>query len=242
MKLGLKTGAPAARVGAPVVFSHGIAAWGRAASLAPPCAALMAAWLVAGSPALAVGGSGEPIVRSLRELRQANVVRQQWDLSCGAAALSTLLTYHLDAPVSEAEIIRDILRRSDPVRIRAREGFSLLDLKRFANARGHAAEGYGNLKLRHLQRMAPALVPTRIGGYNHFVIFLGRVDDRVLLADPAFGNRTMPAERFMALWPLRIAFVVGSDLRRRSPLTDGELAAAPFVPDRVVRHAIGRLR
>jgi predicted double-glycine peptidase len=39
-------------------------------------------------------------VRSLMQLRNDRVVRQQWDLSCGAAVVATLLTYQLGAPVS----------------------------------------------------------------------------------------------------------------------------------------------
>jgi uncharacterized protein len=43
-------------------------------------------------------------------------------------------------------------------------------------------------------------VPVRFNGYNHFVVFRGMRGNRVLLADPAFGNRTMLAEKFVAAW------------------------------------------
>src|SRR5256885_7805282 len=109
-------------------------------------------------------GRGHKTVRSLLELRHDRVVLQKWDLSCGSAALSTLLTFDVGDPVSEEEIIKDMLRRSDPVKIRARQGFSLLDLKRYAVSRGHTAEGYGRLDIAHLAVLAPAIVPTVIGG------------------------------------------------------------------------------
>lgn len=244
MDPGMKAGAPDARsAGAPAVFCPNVERRRRGVPVLL-LAALGAIAALAGSPALGAGeiGARSKAVRSLLEVRQANVVRQRWDLSCGAAALSTILTYHLDDPVSEAEIIRSILRRSDPVRIRARQGFSLLDLKQFANGRGHPAEGYGQLDLQHLERLAPAIVPTRIGGYNHFVVFRGRVGDRVLLADPAFGNRTMTVDRFDSLWPMRIAFVVGGDRRRRSTLATVDLATVPIVPGWAIRRAIGTLQ
>ena len=38
-------------------------------------------------------------VRSLLEIRRENVIVQRWDVSCGAAALATLLTYHHGRPV-----------------------------------------------------------------------------------------------------------------------------------------------
>ena len=47
--------------------------------------------------ALALGASAAAAeertpVRSLREIRQAHVVVQRWDVSCGAASLATLLS------------------------------------------------------------------------------------------------------------------------------------------------------
>jgi predicted double-glycine peptidase len=169
------------------------------------------------------------------------VVRQRWDLSCGAAALSTVLTYDVGDPVSEPEIVASILQRADPVRIRARQGFSLLDLKRFVVSRGHTAEGYGNLDVAHLVRLAPAIVPTVLGGYNHFVVFRGVRNGHVMLADPAFGNRTMTVEQFESRWPRRIAFVVraGSEegAHEAAPVPD-----LPIAPPAAVREAIEVLR
>jgi predicted double-glycine peptidase len=43
-------------------------------------------------------------VRSLLEMRQQNVVVQQWDTSCGAAALATLLRYQHGLDAAEKEI------------------------------------------------------------------------------------------------------------------------------------------
>ena len=93
------------------------------------------------APALAQN-PGEPAevqgsknVRSLKEIRGEAVVRQRWDMSCGAAALSTVLTYDFKDPTPETAIVVWILHRVDAGRVRARGGFSLLDLKHFAEAR-----------------------------------------------------------------------------------------------------------
>ncbi len=148
-------------------------------------------------------------VRSLQEMRQKNVIRQRWDLSCGSAALSTLLTYDLNARTPETEIIVWILHRTDPVKIQSRGGFSLLDLKRFAQAQGFTAEGYADLSLDDLSELGgPAIVPVRVKGYDHFVVFRGLVQDRAVLADPAFGNLTVPVSRFLGMWKHGLAFVV----------------------------------
>jgi predicted double-glycine peptidase len=211
-----------------------------------PALALSLAWGTAAAAPDAPEPRGRKTVRSLQEMRQDRVVRQTWDLSCGAAALSTLLTYHLDDPVSEPEVVASVLKRTDPVKIRARQGFSLLDLKRFVVSRGHVAEGFGRLDLPHLVRLAPAIVPTSLGGYNHFVVFRGVRDGHVLLADPAFGNRTLPVDQFLSLWSRRIAFVVkpGEEDEAGVPsaLRLSGRDRPPVVRAPAVREAIGVLR
>jgi uncharacterized protein len=179
-----------------------------------------------------------PRVRTMVDLRQQGIVRQGWDLSCGAAALGTLLTYDLGDPVTEPEIVQALLRGADPDRVRARGGFSLLDLKRYATARGHLAAGYGNLRLSHLAALGAAIVPTIDRAGPHFMIYRGQIDGRVVLADPAYGNRTMPREQFEAIWSPRVAFVV----RRGGPaarVSDPGPGAVALVPPRIVRGGIG---
>lgn len=147
-------------------------------------------------------------VRSLLEFRDDKLVRQQWDLTCGAAAVATILTYQLGDPVTERQAAAGMLRVGDIRLVRARLGFSLLDLKRYAAARGFAAAGYGNVSLDELLAMAPAIVPIRVHKFGHFVIVRGRVGDRVLVADPAFGNRTMTIDAFRHAWTSQVGFVV----------------------------------
>jgi predicted double-glycine peptidase len=143
-------------------------------------------------------------VRSLLEMRHENVVIQKWDLSCGAATLATLLKYQHGEDVTEKDVAIGLMKREEYIRnpqlVRYREGFSLLDLKRYADARGYKGMGYGKLQLDDLLAKAPLIVPISINGYNHFVIFRGMLRDRVLVADPAWGNRTIPVADFMKHW------------------------------------------
>jgi predicted double-glycine peptidase len=137
-------------------------------------------------------------------MRRENVVVQAYDLSCGAAALATLLNFQHGDLVTEKEIAQQLISNpeylANPEVVRERQGFSLLDLKRYVERRGYAGIGYGRLKLENLIEQAPILVPIRTKGYNHFVIFRGIIGDRVALADPAFGNRSMPVAAFEAAW------------------------------------------
>lgn len=139
-------------------------------------------------------------VKSLFEMRRENVVVQQWDLSCGAAALTTLLNYQYSDFVTEKEVANSLMNRPEyiqsPGLVTLRQGFSLFDLKRYVDARGYKGIGYGKLTFDDLIKKAPIIVPVNIFGYNHFVIFRGMLGNRVLLADPAWGNRTMLVELF----------------------------------------------
>ena len=153
-------------------------------------------------------GWGKPI-SSLRDIRNEGVTRQRWDMSCGAAALSTLLTYQFKDATPETDIVVWMLHRTDPALVRARHGFSLLDMKHFAQARGYSAEGFSDMSMDELASQKTAvIVPIRLKGFDHFVVVKGILQGRVFLADPGFGNVTMKADRFQKLWKNGIVFIV----------------------------------
>jgi uncharacterized protein len=152
---------------------------------------------------LAVQAS-ERVVTSLLEMRRENVMVQQWDLSCGAATLATLLKYQHAEDVTEREVAMGLMKREEyienPQLVQLQQGFSLLDLKRNVDARGYLGNGFGKLQLKDIIAKAPIIVPIMTNGYNHFVIFRGVAGNRALLADPAWGNRTMLIDEFMESW------------------------------------------
>lgn len=152
----------------------------------------------------AVAQARERVVTSLLETRRAHVVIQEWDLSCGAAALATLLRYQYGEPVTEKEVAVALMNRPEylqhPELVQIRQGFSLLDLKRYTDSRGYLGVATGKMELKDLLERAPIMVPINILGYNHFVIFRGLRGNRVLLADPAWGNRTMLVSDFLDAW------------------------------------------
>lgn len=146
---------------------------------------------------------------SLKEIREAGVITQQWDTSCGAAALATVLTYRFDDPVSEREVARGLLRQTEPLKVRHRGGFSMLDMKRYVEARGYRAIGFRGLSLDDIRYFDGAIVPIKVHGYSHYVVFDGLTPEgRVRFADPAFGNRTFSRERFEEAWVQGMAFVM----------------------------------
>lgn len=166
-------------------------------------ALLMACAMVLGPCSLCFAQRAAP-VESLLEMRHRNAVIQQWDLSCGAAALATILRYQHGDPITEREIAIGMMSREEylenPLIVSFRQGFSLLDLKRFVDARGYEGIGLGQLSLESLSEYAPIIVPISLFGYQHFVVYRGLLGNRVLLADPAFGNRTMSKSQFERTW------------------------------------------
>ena len=141
-------------------------------------------------------------VLSARELRDAGVVRQQQDYSCGAAALATLLTHGLGNPTAEASILRAVLEPMAPDDIEQlqKNGLSLRHLQQVAQSRGYKAQGF-RLGLDQLEKLRrPAIVFIQPGGYRHFAVIKGVRDGRVFLADPSLGNVRMPLYRFAEQW------------------------------------------
>ena len=108
------------------------------------------------------------IVKSLLEMRRENMVMQKWDLSCGAAALTTLLNFQHHDMVTEKQVATALMGREEyiknPLLVNIRQGFSLLDLKRYADERGYEGIGYGKLTLDGLVKKAPIIVPLNLFG------------------------------------------------------------------------------
>jgi len=153
------------------------------------------------------GGSYRLAVTSLKQARFATTIPQQYDFSCGSAATATLLTYQYGLAVSEADVFVQMYNNGDQSKIR-REGFSLLDMRRYLNSKGFEADGFELPLDKLLEEGLPAIVLLNDRGYRHFVVVKGLRNGRVLLGDPARGTRAMPRSRFEALWDNRVLFVV----------------------------------
>ena len=159
-------------------------------------------------PMQAGGGYSVPAA-SLKEVRQRRTVIQQFDFSCGSAAIATLLTHHYRFPVTEQAVFEAMFNSGDPEKIKA-EGFSLLDMKRFLESHGFQADGF-EVTLEQLGEAGlPAIALINEQGYNHFVVIKGLRGGRVLLGDPASGTRVLTQKSFEALWSNRILFVVSN--------------------------------
>ncbi len=166
----------------------------------------LAAWSAIASPSAAQvrthgegGGHFTIGVMSWRDIPFRTVVRQQYDYSCGSAAVATLLRYHYGVSVGEAEVFQSMFARGDQERIR-QVGFSMLDMRTYLEGRGYGADGL-RLSLDRLATLnTPAIALITHNNYRHFVVVKGVSADRVLVGDPTFGLQTYSREEFEAIW------------------------------------------
>ena len=102
-----------------------------------------------------------------------------------------------------------MLRSTDPLKVKVRGGFSLLDMKRFVETRGLRGTGFKGLRIQELLALQSPIVPIDMHGNPHFVVLRGvTVAGKVRIADPAFGNHTMSVADFEGAWTEGIALVV----------------------------------
>lgn len=152
-------------------------------------------------------GSFNTEVVSYQEAKFKSVIRQQYDFSCGSAAVASLLSYHYDDPRTEQEVFQTMWANGDQALIK-QQGFSLLDMKRFLDNHGYRADGF-RLPLDRLRKVGvPAITLINNNGYMHFVVIKGISDDEILLGDPTLGVRIMARDKFDAQWQNGIVFLV----------------------------------
>jgi predicted double-glycine peptidase len=142
-----------------------------------------------------------------RSLRYTHVTGQADWYTCGAAAVSTLLTYYYGDAVSEEEVLEVAYKATaasgkDPL-----EGLTALSLKRALQDRGYRVRAY-RVTLEQLAdyfaRGGLPVVAHVTRPQLHFLVVAGVVTGpgshrpQLLLADPSWGRRIVPLEEIVA--------------------------------------------
>lgn len=151
-------------------------------------------------------GSLNVKVTSLKERRFKGTVQQQYDFSCGSATLATLLSYHYEDKVTEADVFKVMYDSGDQYKIH-KEGFSLLDMKKYLEKRGYKADGFKISLDKLVEIGVPAIVLLNNKGFKHFTVIKGVTKKDVLLGDPALGSRVLSRKEFESMWN-GLAFLV----------------------------------
>lgn len=174
-----------------------------------PCCLLEPA--LADSPGILgpAGNSYAVPVTSLKGARFVSTLRQQYDFSCGSAAVATLLTHHYGLKVDEVEVFKHMFERGDQAKIQ-REGFSMLDMKLFLDGKGFRAEGVRVSLDQLAEAGVPAIALVKENGYSHFVVVKGVRPNAVVIGDPALGTRVLRRNDFEKFWVNGILLVINN--------------------------------
>lgn len=200
-----------------------------------PLACLFAAAALVATPAkaqsrvdlapLTTAVAGHKSVRTLRDMRFRDLVPQRYDFSCGSAALATILSSGYGMSTTEADLIRWMMTGADPREI-IRNGFSMLDMKRYVESIGMRAHGF-RVEPDALYRLQmPVIALLDLKGYKHFVVVKGAEAGRVFVADPALGHRVMNEQDFVKGWNGILLAVVGDRPLQPSYLVQGRSSPA----------------
>ena len=148
-------------------------------------------------------------VTPLSETTHACMMRQNYDYSCGSAALGTILNSYLGENFTEKQIIQGLMEYGDKEQIKKLRAFSLWDMQKFVDVLGYKAGGY-NAELSDLKNpeLWPCIVPIELFGYRHFVVLKAIHKGHVFVADPWRGNGSYTVEQFMGMWYNSILFRV----------------------------------
>lgn len=183
-----------------------------------------------------LGGAVSVPTVSLKGARFLATLRQQYDFSCGSAAVATLLTHHYGWQVDESTVFQAMFEHGDQEKIR-REGFSMLDMKRYLDNRGFAANGV-EASLDQLSEVkVPAIALINENGYAHFVVIKGVRGKDVLLGDPAMGTRVMTRTDFERYWINSILLVVTNRIEVAKFNRDEDWRVRPNAPLQAQRDA-----
>jgi predicted double-glycine peptidase len=188
---------------------------------------------------IGIGGAAFMMnVESFQEKKYQATLAQQYDFSCGSAALATLLTYNYNIPVSEQDVFKEMFDNGDK-KVIAESGFSLLDIKNYLARHGLESNGYR----APLEKLAgvrlPAIVLVNVRGYSHFVVLEGMQDGYVLLSDPANGMRSEPVGEFENQWT-GIFFLILTNAEQAQEHFNDKVrwAAAPAPPWELLRYTL----
>ncbi len=139
--------------------------------------------------------NGTVAVKSWKQLRDAGVVKQDLDYSCGAASVATIMNGFYGFNVTEAALLETM----------AKDGAaSFSDMAEVVRPYGLKGMGVA-LNFEQLRKLkTPAIAYLRYRDDDHFSVIRGiGADGSVQLADPSWGNRRFTQQQFLNMWETR---------------------------------------
>ncbi len=134
-------------------------------------------------------------VQHWKSLRDAQIVKQDLDFSCGAASLATILNAFYKQQLTEQALL---------IAMDAGTGAaSFDDMVRALPQFGFRATGYAASFTQLAQLKRPVILYLKYRKQDHFTVMRGINQDYVWLADPSLGNRRYTKAQFLEMWDTR---------------------------------------
>lgn len=132
--------------------------------------------------------------KSWVHFRDHKIIKQNFDYSCGAAAVASLLTYYYDHPITEEKVLDTIEKKG---------ASSFQDLKKAIESFGFKAVGLAITWSTLFELKHPVIVHLVYKGQDHFSLIKHVEEKNIELADPSWGNRKLSIERFRRMFHTR---------------------------------------
>jgi uncharacterized protein len=143
-------------------------------------------------------------IKSWKTLRNHQVIKQNFDYSCGAAALATLLNGYYYQELTEEIILKDMSKEDGMANFE--------DMAKVVGLYGFKAGGLALNYEQLVKLTVPVVVYLRYRGDDHFSVLRGVSASHVQLADPSWGNRLLSKKQFLNMWETREAPMKGKIL------------------------------
>lgn len=145
-------------------------------------------------------------IKSWIEFKNENLIRQEYDYSCGSATLATILKYYYGFQVEEKDVLDDILKSkgfdvSKKILLENGEtNLSFFDLSEFSQRKGFKAIGLA-MDMDSLKNLkVPVILFVKVRKDEHFTVYKGMDENYVYLADPSFGNIKVSISKFKEMF------------------------------------------
>ena len=149
----------------------------------------------AASPVCQQQACTEFTLKTWKDRRDMQVVKQDFDFSCGAAALATVLNGFYGISKTEQQILMDMNKEDGKA--------SFADMANVVEKYGFSSNGVA-LNYETLTRLkVPVIVYLEHRKDSHFSVLKGISKTHVQLADPSWGNRLLSKDEFLAMWETR---------------------------------------
>ncbi|WP_350305637.1 C39 family peptidase [Photorhabdus viridis] len=130
-------------------------------------------------------------VSNYMDLKFKNIVRQEYDFTCGLSSLINILAKNYQINVAEEELIKITGIKPE---------YSFMDLQNILKKFDILSMGV-KISLKQLEEVkSPTILYLKRNGTDHFVIFNGMNSSIVQVTDPAWGNINYTRSQFEKYW------------------------------------------